>query len=355
MLGQICCLGFGPPRLASRDFDDAPFWPEQVRQLSRIAPPDLDASAALLVDLATQIRLYDKGADQRRAPASTTKMMTALVALARSDLSESVVVQASDLTVGSFIGLSAGETWKLEDLLYALLLPSDNAAAVVIARHVAGSERAFVDLMNAKAAEWGLQGTHFANPHGFDDPQHYSTAADLAEIARRGLMHPVFAQIVGTSERRVGGRTLRNLNQLLGTYEGAEGVKTGTTDAAGECLVSAVMRPDGRAICVVLGSRDRYRDSRLLLDYYFANYRTVPLSAGPPGLNRVRTLDGNVAVMALREQRMVLLQRWQVPWLRVWRGNQAADRLTVGEAGGVAQFSLGSVPLAQVPLYVAAP
>jgi len=355
LAGQSLCVGFGPPTLAARDFDPAPLWPQQVRQLSRVAPPSPEATAALLLDVATQTPLYEKNAGQRCAPASTTKMMTALVALERGHLSDSVVVQAGDLAVDSLLGLGAGEVWALEDLLYALLLPSDNAAALVIARHIAGSEAAFVALMNERAAHWGLRNTHFANPHGYDDPQHYSTAHDLAQVALRGLANPVFATMVATRQRRVGRRTLVNLNQLLGAYEGAEGIKTGTTDQAGQCLISLARRPDGRALCIVLGSADRYRDSRLLLDYYFATYRTVSLKLGPKGLNRIRTLDGREAVLVLGEHPQVLLLCWQLPSLRVQRLSRAVGAPDTDGSVGSARFTLGTVLLAEVPLYASPP
>ena len=348
--GQGFCVGFGPPRLAGGDFGRASLWPGQVHDLAALSrQPELDAAAALLVDVATQKVIYSKEASRRLAPASTTKMMTAFIAIERGRLDDTVVVQPGDLQVASASGLSAGEAWTLRDLLYDLLLPSDNAAAVIIARHIAGSEAAFVDLMNAQAAEWGLKDTHFANPHGLDDPDHYSTAGDLAQIALHGLAQPVFADIVSTPEKRAGGRALRNLNELLGSYAGAEGVKTGTTDAAGQCLVAAAGRPEGRALAVVLGSTDRYRDARALLDYYFTNYRLAAPGLGPVGLNTIRQPDGSRAVLALERRPMLLLPLWQVPWLQVSRVEQA------GAPGGTARFVAGSTVLAEVPLQVLAP
>ena len=355
VLGQGFCVGFGPPRLTAHDYDATPLWPAQVRQLCHMVVPAVDAAEALVVDEGSGTVLYAKNADQRWAPASTTKMMTALVALERGRLSDTVVIQPEDLAVASAIGLAPGETWTLEDLLYALLLPSDNAAALVIARHIAGSEQAFVALMNAKAAEWKLEGTHYANAHGLDDPQQYTTARDLAVIASHGLSQPEFARIVSTPQRQVKQRTLQNLNQLLGSYEGALGIKTGTTDAAGQCLVSAVSRPDGTVLCVVLGSSDRYRDSRALLDYYFANYFSPLLQLGPKGLNRVLTADGQQRVLMLKDHPRLLLPRWQASWLRV----QFTD-LSVGLGPsegpvGKARFSLGPVPVAEYPVYAVAP
>jgi len=355
VLGQGFCIGFGPPRLAARDMGSQPLSPQQVHQLVHLAPPHIEAAAALLLDAGSQTILYEKNADERRAPASTTKMMTALVALEHGNLDDRVVVQADSLQQASFIGLSAGEQWTLEDLLYALLLPSDNAVAEVIAQHIAGSEEAFVALMNDQAARWGLKNTHFVNPHGLDAPGQYSTARDLAQIALHGLEQPVFAQIVGTREHQVGQRALKNLNQLLETYAGTQGVKTGTTDAAGECLVSAVSRPEGQAICVVLGSSDRYRDSRLLLDFYFTNYRSVPLELGPQGFTRFRKADGQEAVLVLRERRQALLPRWELPWLQLLRITQEPEPGEGVGPVGSARFSVGSAVIAELPLYLSAP
>ena len=348
--GQGFCVGFGPPRLAAGDFGRRPLWPGQVQELAASARrPEVGAAAALLLDVSTQTVIYAKDATRRVAPASTTKMMTALVAIERGRLDDTVVIEPGDVVVGSAIGLSPGEVWTLRDLLYDLLLPSDNAAAVAIARHVAGSEAAFVGMMNAQAVEWGLRGTHFANPHGLDDPNHYSTATDLAQIALRGLTQPTFASIVSTRERKVGERLLRNLNELLGSYAGAEGVKTGTTDAAGQCLVAAAGRTEGRALVVVLGSADRYADARALLDYYSAHYRLVAPGLGPVGLNAVRQADGSRVVLALQSRPAILLPLWQVPWLRALRVSQT------GAPAGTVRFVAGGAVLAEVPLEARAP
>ncbi len=355
LLGHGLTVGFGPPRLAAQDMDDAALWPAQVHGLVRMAPPRIDATAALMLEMATQTVLYQKDAGRRLPPASTTKMMTALLAIERGKLDDKVTVQASDLNVESLTGLQAGEVWRLEDLLYALLLSSDNAAAVAMARHIGGSEAGFVQMMNQQAALWGLKDTHFANPHGYDDPQHYSSAHDLAEIAKRGLANPVFAHIVATREHQVGWRDLTNLNELLGAYEGTKGVKTGTTDLAGQCLVSAVGRPGGQVLTVVLGSTDRYSDTRQLLDYYYATYSTVSLQLGPKGLNATRGPDGAEQVLVLPEERKALLPIWELPWLRVQR---IAPGLASGSPtgpGGTARFLLARSLLAEMPLELSAP
>src|SRR3990172_91439 len=178
--------------------------------------------------------------------------MTALLALERGQLDRlvRVDVDASQLGYSSVMGLRPGEELTLEDLLYGLLLPSGNDAALAVAGHLGGSVARFVDLMNQRAAELGLVNTHFANPHGLDAPEHYSSAADLVRLARTAMANPTFAKIVSTRERTVRGKLatyeLRNTNRLLGTYPGVDGVKTGSTDAAGQCLVAAAQRGGGR-------------------------------------------------------------------------------------------------------------
>ncbi|MGQ9684086.1 MAG: D-alanyl-D-alanine carboxypeptidase family protein [Anaerolineae bacterium] len=353
VVGQSLCLGFGPPRLAARDVDHDALWPEQVRQLSSMVPPAVVPAAALLVDMATATPVYAWNADVPLAPASTTKIMTALVALEGGHLDDQVTIAASDLSVDSVLGLRPGEVWTLADLLYALMLSSDNASAVAIARHVAGSEGAFVEQMNARAVAWGLTKTHFENPHGYDDPNHYSTARDLAALARLAMDNATFRRIVATREHVVGGRVLTNSNQLLGSYEGAEGIKTGTTEAAGQCLVSSAVRKDGHALCVVMGSADRYRDTRLLLDYYFRSYVEVPLGLGAVGLARVRRADGLWASLVPEQTRVAFLPRWQLPWLRVQR--VVARQPAPGGTAGLVRYTLGTVTLAQVPLHFGTP
>jgi D-alanyl-D-alanine carboxypeptidase (penicillin-binding protein 5/6) len=226
--------------------------------------------------------LYSRNATVERAPASLAKIMTAAVALDHLSPNTVITVPPDAPSVGAAIGGTAmgllpGERLSLYDLLYGMLLPSGNDAAFTIADAVAGSQRAFAALMNAKAAALGLTGTHFVQGYGLDDPDQYSTAQDLMRLARYDLSHyPLFREIVGTRYHYIGlGRThpafaLHNLDQLLGVYPGAFGVKTGTTPAAGQNLIAAVHRDGHDIMTVVLGSTDRYADSTALLNYAFA-------------------------------------------------------------------------------------
>ncbi len=244
--------------------------------------PRITADAAVLLDATSGRVLWSRQALQPRAPASTTKMMTALVALERGHLGDVVTVSTqAAATPGSSAHLVAGERFTLGQLIIGLLLPSGNDAAVAIAQHVAGSVPAFAELMNAKAQQLGLQATHFDNPHGLSAPGHYSSALDLALIARAGLAVPDFARVVDTAQAEMSGsdrlqhevrRELHNTNRLLLTYDWITGVKTGTTRAAGSCLVASASRGGQDLIAVVLHSDDRWGDAMRLLQWGYAHF-----------------------------------------------------------------------------------
>lgn len=245
------------------------------------AAPDVTAEGALLLDLDTGQILFARNANDRFYPASTTKIMTALLALERGKLTDVLTASESVRDVdGSRIYLEPGEQNTLEDLLYAMLLPSANDAAVVIAEAYGGSIAGFADLMNAKAAALGATNTHFVNPNGLHDPGHYTTPHDLALIARAAMQNPVFARIVATRTRTMPWpakdepRLLFNLNELLGGYPGALGVKTGYTSAALHTLVAAADRDGLRLLSVTMRSSisNRFRDARAMLDYGYANF-----------------------------------------------------------------------------------
>lgn len=248
------------------------------------SPPRLTARAALLMDLTTGQVLYEREGLQRLAPASTTKIMTAIVALELGGgrLDEVVTVSKNAAQLGgSTMRLRAGDQYTLEELLAGLLLRSGNDASVAIAEHLAGSTEAFVALMNEKAIELGASATRFANPHGLDHPDHYTTPYDLALITRHAMGLPLFAQLVATRERRVDKEQrpeswmLNNTNRLLWTYEAADGVKTGTTGQAGNCLVATATRDGQQLIAVVMNAGDRWTDSTKLFDWGFDQFELV--------------------------------------------------------------------------------
>lgn len=243
--------------------------------------PRINARAACVIDFETGMILYEKNAFQKRPMASTTKIMTAIIALESCSLEDEVLISGKAAWMdGSTMGLKEGETVKMADLLHGLLLCSGNDAAVAIAEFCAGSTEAFAEIMTQKAREIGAYETSFANPHGLDAENHYTTAYDLAKITRYALKNPVFNEIVKKQEYVYKGRTFRNTNEMLTGYEGADGVKTGYTGLAGRCLVTSATRNGMRFISVVLfcdTKNLRSQSSRLILDYSFLHYDRIAL------------------------------------------------------------------------------
>ena len=249
-----------------------------------VAFTGVNARAAVLLEAGSGEVIFGQNENARLPMASTTKIMTALVALEALPLDTSVKITAASVGVeGSSVYLAEGEVLTLEQLLYALLLESANDAASAIAVAVSGSVEAFAERMNRKAAELGLTDTHFINPHGLDAEGHYTTAYELAVITRAALENETFRTICATERKTIplhgteGVRLLLNHNKLLDSYEGCIGVKTGFTKKTGRCLVSAAERDGVTLIAVTLGAPDDWRDHAAMLDYGFGLYETVPL------------------------------------------------------------------------------
>ena len=248
--------------------------------------PALSAEAAALCDAASGRILHGKNETRRLPMASTTKIMTALVTLESLPLTAVIRIPKEAVGVeGSSVYLRAGDTYTVEALLYALLLQSANDAAAALAYAVSGSLPAFADKMNCRAAELGLTDTHFVTPHGLDDPEHYTTAADLAKIAAAALENPDFARIVSTRRylfttvERTLPRALVNHNKMLLIYDGAIGVKTGFTKKSGRCLVSAARRDGLLLVSVTLNAPSDWDDHKKMLDYGFSEYESRLLAA----------------------------------------------------------------------------
>ncbi|TEB06756.1 D-alanyl-D-alanine carboxypeptidase DacB precursor [Pelotomaculum schinkii] len=242
--------------------------------------PSITADAAILMDAGTGQVLFEKNAGLKKPPASTTKIMTALLALEGGDLQETVTVSPHAASVGeASLELTAGEMLTLQALLYGALLESGNDACVALAEHIGGTEGNFVLLMNQKAKLIGADSTSFKNTNGLPAADHYTTANDLATITRYAFHNQVFKQIIGTRniiiESSMGTRHLSNTNRLLWSYYGADGVKTGTTVEAGCCLVASAARDGRKLISVVLNSDDRWTDSIKLLDYGFERFESL--------------------------------------------------------------------------------
>ncbi|KJS14723.1 MAG: hypothetical protein VR69_16830 [Peptococcaceae bacterium BRH_c4b] len=260
------------------------------------AQPEIAAETGLVMDVDNGQVLFAKGADQKMYPASTTKILTALVALKNCSLNETVTVsEKAVLPGGSAVGLQPGERLSVRDILYAMMLSSANDGADALAEHVGGSEEGFVAMMNQEALNLGATNSHFTNPHGLPDPEHYTTARDLAIIARAAMQNPTFRKIVGTYHYRMERYLPKpvdgipqvdfvNHNRMIWpssmfSYEGATGIKTGYTVEAGQCLVVSARRGERELLSVVMKCQgyDVYKDSKTLLDYGFSAFTPAEL------------------------------------------------------------------------------
>lgn len=294
-----CAQGNAPVATAETVGDDAVkqlFLPESnAASLSYLS---VSAEAAILIEAQTGGIVWSKNADKILPMASTTKIMTALVAIESADITKTVSVSEDAIGIeGSSVYLYCNERLTLEELLYAMLLESANDAAAAIAIEVGGSISDFAALMNEKAEELGLENTHFTNPHGLDDPEHYTTAHDLAIIARAAMQNERFREIVSTYKRTIplneteGVRLLINHNKLLSRYDGAIGIKTGYTKKSGRCLVSAAERDGVEFICVTLNAPNDWNDHINMLDHGFSLYESR-LLCEVGGFKRVQTVVG---------------------------------------------------------------
>jgi len=353
-MSRVEAVGFGPPALRDGHYPPLALYPEQVRAVRALAsPPSVTAASALMFDLDSMQALFAKEPDRPLPPASTVKVMTALVVLRRSSQDERVTVsEAAASAPGSLVGLTSGETLTVRDLLFGLLLPSGNDAAVALAEHVAGSEEAFVDLMNQTSAELGLTRSHFSNVHGLDSPEQLVTASDMVTITKAALTYPDFAQIVSTASAQVAGRTLSNTNELLSTYPQADGVKTGTTDNAGECLIASVTRDGHRLLVVVLGSKNRYADASALLDYAASTWEWRRLSLPEDALAWEAGNDGRLHRLSSPDPRSVFLARWQWPMAQTVRVLDPTVPFTGTLPVGELRLVLPDRIVASVPLTV---
>ena len=239
----------------------------------------LSAQSAILIDGHTGRVLLEHNSYQRRGMASTTKIMTALVAIESGKLSDIVTVSNSAANVeGSSMWLKSGEKISVESLLFGLMLNSGNDAATALAEYIGGDVPKFAEMMTKKAKSLGLENTSFTNPHGLDNENHYTTAYDLAQITRYALSNKKFAEIVSSKKKIVEwednewGRSLRNHNKMLTMYQGADGVKTGFTKKCGRCLVSSATRDNLKLIAVTLNAPSDWHDHTGMLDFGFSKY-----------------------------------------------------------------------------------
>lgn len=248
---------------------------------NKVLAEDCPAKSMVVIEADSKRVLNDKNKDERLAMASTTKIMTALVTCKNvKDFDEVVAINDNAVGIeGTSMYLKKGEKLTVKELLYGLMLPSGNDAAMALAYYVGGSEERFVEMMNEQAKELNLQNTHFANPHGLDADGHYTSAYDLAIITAEALKNDTFKEIVSTKNIRVTGskenepRFLSNKNKLLKTLDGCTGVKTGFTDNAGRCFVCSCTRDGMTLISVVLNCGPMFEESAKLLNTCFEKYK----------------------------------------------------------------------------------
>ena len=262
-------------------------------------PPPLSAESAILIDAHSGRVLYAKNEQEKRPMASTTKITTALIALEKGNLTDIVTVSKNAAETGeSSISLSEGEKISLENLLYAMMLPSANDAAVAISEHIGGTEDNFISMMNERVKILGLKDTHYVTPNGLHKPDHYTTAYDLAFVAREALKLPKFREIIATKRREIPwpgnewDRVLINKNRLLYRYPYAIGVKNGYTRQAGNCLVGAAEKNGLTLIAAVMKSSHVYDETQALLEYGFENFQPLKVASRGELVRNVKVING---------------------------------------------------------------
>lgn len=252
--------------------------PEVPVQIANFQPPgEISAKAAVVLDARTLTPIFEKNPQLKHFPASTTKLMTALVALEKCSPKDVVAVKRIE-EEGTQMGIQIGDKITVENLLYGLLINSGNDAASALATSCFDSEIQFTDAMNQKAASLEMSNTHFVNPTGFDDNYQFSTALDLAKLSSVAISNPLISKIVKTKSTVVtditGTKTyyLQNINELLETVDGIEGIKTGQTEGSRENLITKTSRNGHSVVVVILGSDNRFTESKNLIEWAFENY-----------------------------------------------------------------------------------
>lgn len=313
----------------------------------------ISARSAVVMDAQTGRILYERSPRQRSLIASTTKIMTALLICEQCNVLDQMRIPQEAVGIeGSSMYLQEGEVLTLQELLYGLMLHSGNDAAVALAIYCGGTVAGFVDLMNDRSRVLGLTGTHFANPNGLDDPEHYSTARDLAVLAAVAMDNPIFAKTVSTKTVTVGNRRLRNHNKLLWQVEGADGVKTGYTKAAGRILVSSATRQDRRIVAVTIHDPDDWRDHAALLEEAFSGYRMRQVVRGGQVLGTAEVLGGTARTVSLiaEDDFSCLLALGEKPEILLPGPGFLYAPVAEGQSAGTALIRLGGRTVGRVNL-----
>ncbi len=313
----------------------------------------LSAEKAILMDAGTGRILYEKNADSRSLIASTTKIMTALVVAEQCNVLDRVRIPKEAVGIeGSSMYLQEGEILTVQELLYGLMLHSGNDAAVALAIYCGGTVEGFAELMNDKAHQLGMKDSHFENPNGLDAPGHYATARDMAVLASYAMRNPIFYKTVSAKNVTVGQRYLRNHNKLLWLYEGADGIKTGYTRAAGRILVSSAVRSGRRLIAVTINAPDDWNDHAALLNQGFSGFKHQRIISAGEIVGFVEIaggLSGNVQLLAAEDFDYALAPREKVTFIIPGTGFVYAPVAQGADAGHVSICVDGN-PVEKVPV-----
>lgn len=313
----------------------------------------ISAECAILIDGETGRVLYEKQAEEKSLIASTTKIMTALVICEQTNVLDRVKIPKEAVGIeGSSMYLKEGEVLTVQELLYGLMLQSGNDAAVALAIYCGGTVEGFTELMNDKAHRLGMTQSHFANPNGLDSPGNYSTARDMALLTAYAMQNPIFAQTVSTKTITIGERCLRNHNKLLWQLEGANGVKTGYTKAAGRILISSVTRMGRQLIAVTFNDPNDWQDHKDLIEDGFSRFTVQKLIQKGQTLGQLELAGGQeetVDLIAAEDFSYSLAQGERVT-ISLPEAGFAYAPVAEGQEAGFAHILVDGTAVAKVPL-----
>ena len=313
----------------------------------------ISAECAILIDAQTGRVLYEKQAEEKSLIASTTKIMTALVICEQTNVLDRVKIPKEAMGIeGSSMYLKEGEVLTVQELLYGLMLQSGNDAAVALAIYCGGTVEGFTELMNDKAHRLGMTQSHFTNPNGLDSPGNYSTARDMAILTAYAMQNPIFAQTVSTKTITIGERCLRNHNKLLWQLEGANGVKTGYTKAAGRILISSVTRMGRQLIAVTFNAPDDWQDHKTLIEDGFSRFTVQKLIRQGQTLGQLELAGGqetSVDLIAAEDFSYSLVQGERVT-ISLPEAGFAYAPVAEGQEAGFAHILVDGTAVAKVPL-----
>ena len=313
----------------------------------------ISAECAILIDAQTGRVLYEKQAEEKSLIASTTKIMTALVICEQTNVLDRVKIPKEAVGIeGSSMYLKEGEVLTVQELLYGLMLQSGNDAAVALAIYCGGTVEGFTELMNDKAHRLGMTQSHFANPNGLDSPGNYSTARDMGILTAYAMQNPIFAQTVSTKTITIGERCLRNHNKLLWQLEGANGVKTGYTKAAGRILISSVTRMGRQLIAVTFNAPDDWQDHKTLIEDGFSRFTVQQLVRQGQTLGQLELAGGqetSVDLIAAEDFSYSLAQGERVT-ISLPEAGFAYAPVPEGQAAGFVHILVDGTAVAKVSL-----